>query len=133
MNSTDNLCNKLMPYVISALQDDSVIGPSSEWSLIERVRVDFYTQLIASSWSEVLRWTYKEKGETKLRECLLPEDLGSAHEVWVGNIFRTPAIESKIEGLLKNFGMCEIKDKFDLPYDISIVREADGYKLKESK
>ena len=41
--------------------------------ILRIVRVKVATEVLAVSWSESLRWMYKERGETKLRDCLLPE------------------------------------------------------------
>lgn len=156
----DTLCDKLEPYVSSALKDVSVkestdykvkieqLGeatrkflednfpamldtPDPEYLKIVRIKVA--TELIATSWSEALRWVYKEQGEVQLRDYLLPDNLGSGRASWDLNLSLFGLNQAQIEDLLRNFGEKEIPDSIDLPWGGYVQRVVDGYELRGPK
>ena len=96
----DTLCDKFEPYVVSALRDAP--PPSAALAILFRTlnpdvlkekRIELATECIATSWSEALRWTFKEQGMIQLFDYLLPKNLGRAKAAWDGNLTSSPALK----------------------------------------
>lgn len=145
----DTLCDKLEPYVASiidfiseedskkyaaeeatgkALEDEFL--PPDPYTL-RMVRLKVGTELIANAWSETLRLLYKERGEIQLRDCLLPEELGSASSPWNNELSRFGFNHEQVENILRNFGQQEVTTSVELPWGGYVIRVADGFKLSE--
>ena len=100
---------------------------------LRTTQIKVATELIATSWSEALRWVYKEQGEVQLRDYLLPDNLGSGRASWDLNLSLFGLNQAQIEDLLRNFGEKEIPDSIDLPWGGYVQRVVDGYELRGSK
>ena len=97
------------------------------------VQIKVRTELIAVSWSEALRWAYKEQGGVQLRDYLLPENLGRAEAAWNSNLNRFGLSQEQIENLLRTFGQKEISESLELPWGGSVRRVGDNYELRGPK
>ncbi len=145
----DNLCDKLEPYVVPIVDfisekeskkcaaeeatdktlEDEFLPPDP--SALRIIRLKVGTELIATAWSETLRILYKERGEIELRDCLLPEELGSASSSWNSDLSRFGFNHEQVENILRNFGQQEITNSVELPWGGYVIRVADGFKLSE--
>ena len=99
-------------------------------SVSTELRTQVYTQEIAATWSETLRWAYKEQGKIGLRDCLLPDKLGRAERAWTFTINRMGFSQEQVEDLLKQFGREEITDKLDLSWGGYVKRVGNSYELR---
>ncbi len=162
----DDLCDKLKPYVKSAITEtfpreeltryeadtkklcsllaEEVADEKTKRLLIAglyvastldlgvstELRTKVYTQEIAATWSETLRWAYKEQGKIGLRDCLLPDKLGRAERAWTFTINRMGFSQEQVEDLLKQFGQEEITDKLGLPWGGYVKRVGNSYELR---
>ena len=118
------------PYesVRRSLDDISYIWDFPDPYALRITKIKVSTELIAVSWSEALRKVYKERGEIKLRDCLLPK--GFENTSWKSNLNRFGLGQEQTEDLLRIFGQKEIEDKIELPWGGYVQRVADGYELR---
>ncbi|MDP3697994.1 MAG: hypothetical protein Q8R47_00250 [Nanoarchaeota archaeon] len=126
--SYDSLCDKLEPYVASAFDTRTF-----ESNTLRLLRIKVSTELIVVSWSEALRWAYKEQGEVQLCDYLLPDNLGRGRESWNSNISRFDLSQELLEDLLKKFGQKEIIDNIELPWGGYVRRVEDNFELRGPK
>lgn len=164
-NLIDDLCDKLKPYVKSAITEtfpreeltkykidtkklcdllaeeaadektklliaELYVASTLDLSVSTELRTRVYTQEIAATWSETLRWAYKEQGKIGLRDCLLPDKLGRAERAWTFIISRMGFSQEQVEDLLKQFGQEEITDKLGLPWGGYVKRVGNSYELR---
>ncbi len=104
---------------------------SADPERLMEARIRIGTELIASSWYEVLRWSAKgDDAAVILRDCLLPENLGEAERPWNVNTGRIGFSQEQVEGILREFGKEEIAHSLELPYGGHISRATSGYELR---
>lgn len=100
--------------------------PNPESLRLTRIKVA--TEVIVNSWSEALRKVYKERGEIKLRDCLLPDGFEDAS--WKSSLNRFSLGQEQMEDLLQIFGQKEIlPGSIELPWGGYVKRAGDKYEL----
>lgn len=99
--------------------------PPNKESIIQ-ARRKIATELIVTSWTEVLRWAAKGHENVRLRDCLLPENLGRAKRAWVMNTSCLGLTQEQIENLLRDFAKAELEKGIRLPWGGFVTKDADG-------
>ncbi|MFH0752027.1 MAG: hypothetical protein V1914_00330 [archaeon] len=107
---------------------DSFSSPSPEG--LEKTRVRLETEMFTACWYETLRWSAKGKEVVKLRDCLLPEDLGRHKRAWDPTMIQLDFSQKEAEGILRKFGEEEIAYCLELPGGSYISRATGGYELR---
>lgn len=102
-------------------------------NILKNVRLNIATQVIASSWSETLRYVSKSYEKVKLRDCLLPDNLGKSQHALDTNMKQIGFSQNNIEDLLRNFGQKELNNGLSLPWGGYLVKIQDIFELYMSK
>lgn len=113
------------------------LGPSFnlhiERSDVEEEWLKLCVDILATTWSETLNLTSKGQNTLRLRDCLLPENLGRAERAWNVNTNRLGLTQEQIENLLRNFAKAELEKGIQLPWGGFVTRDTDGPVLISSK
>ncbi|PIR94106.1 hypothetical protein COT97_03185 [Candidatus Falkowbacteria bacterium CG10_big_fil_rev_8_21_14_0_10_39_11] len=128
LNTHDDICTLLGPLVAD------VFGRLQEAQTnagVNRVRIRVSTQLLASSWSEVLRWAAKKSEHCTLNDSMLPHELGRTEIPWKRNIKRTGLSLEQAEHILKLLGQEVFRTQREilLPWGGSVTMYGSTYVL----
>ena len=108
--------------LIGALND---LRTAPDQETLYNVQLRFATETIVSSWSETLRWAYKEQGRVELNASLLPQNLGRAEKLWTNSISRIGFSEAQVGDILRQLGDDQKSSSIELPWG-GYVSQIDG-------
>lgn len=114
------------PILQRALRKHLAIMPPPSKESIIQTRRKIATASIIVSWSEVLRWAAKGHEKVRLRDCLLPENLGRAKHAWDMDTGRLGLTQEQIENLLRDFAKAELEKGIQLTWGGFVTKDAEG-------
>jgi hypothetical protein len=128
----ENVCDKLKeglrPYVKQKYDLYKGVSNFNGVEGYDEIRLETSLNIIASSWSEVLRWAYKDEEKVELSDCLMPKSVPKrARKAWDVNISRLCFSQDNVEDILRDYG--RDKDTIDLPFGARVIRECGKYFL----
>ncbi len=118
------------------LYDNKVYTPEDEAAfkkVVNRIRVEFATESITSSLSEVLRRASTEYETVQLRDCLLPHNLGRSERPWRSTLSQIGISQEQTENLLRRFGQEQMTSGMELPWGGYVMKEGNRFTLYKSK